>query len=62
MWTTGEKWEGVVLKKSRGEYTCAPVDLVTEIGGLFDAVEMLNVKVSIERKFAIDSHYLFRLL
>lgn len=46
LWVAGEEGEGVVLKKSRGEYTCAPFDLATEMGGLYQAVRTLNVKVS----------------
>lgn len=46
LWTTGEDGEGVILKKSRGDYTCAPVDLVDERSGLFHAVTSLNVKVT----------------
>lgn len=45
LWTTAEKGEGVVLKKSRGDYTSAPPDLAHERGGLFQAIETLNVKV-----------------
>ena len=45
MWTQGDDDEGVVLKKSRGAYTCAPVDLVEEEAGFFHAVQALNVKV-----------------
>ncbi len=45
MWTQGDDDEGVVLKKSRRAYTCAPVDLVDEEAGFFDAVQALNVKV-----------------
>jgi hypothetical protein len=46
LWTAGEKGEGVVLKRARGMYTCAPSNLVDEKDGLFDAVRALNVKVS----------------
>ena len=46
MWTLGEDDEGVVLKKSRGAYTCSPIDLADEEAGLFQAVQALNVKVS----------------
>lgn len=42
----GGEDEGVVLKKSRGQYTCAPADLATGEAGFFDAVVQLNVKVS----------------
>jgi len=46
LWTSGDSGEGVVLKRSRGMYTCAPADLMDEDRGLFDAVQRLNVKVS----------------
>jgi len=46
MWSLGEYEEGVVLKKSRGAYTCSPIELADEEGGLFQAVQALNVKVS----------------
>jgi hypothetical protein len=46
LWTSGGEGEGVVLKKARGIYTCAPSGLVDEKDGLFDAVRALNVKVS----------------
>lgn len=45
IWTGREEGEGVVLKKSRGAYTCAPSSLAHEDGGLLDAVKALNVKV-----------------
>lgn len=41
----GEEGEGVVLKKSRGVYTCSPMTLREEEMGFFHAVQMLNVKV-----------------
>lgn len=46
LWTAGEPEEGVMLKKSRGQYTCAPADLADEPAGFFAAVRTLNVKVS----------------
>jgi len=45
LWTMGEEGEGVMLKKSRGIYTCAPIHLAEEETGFFQAVQMLNVKV-----------------
>jgi hypothetical protein len=41
----GEYDEGVVLKKSRGIYTCSPISLAEDETGFFRAVQMLNVKV-----------------
>jgi hypothetical protein len=46
LWFAGEEEEGVLLKKSRGAYTCSPKDLAEEQNGLFAAVRALNVKVS----------------
>jgi hypothetical protein len=45
MWEHGYQGEGVVLKKSRGVFTACPPDLMAESGGLFDAVQKLNVRV-----------------
>lgn len=45
MWSNGSLEEGVLLKKSRGEYTCCPSDLRLQRHGLFDAVKILNVRV-----------------
>lgn len=39
--------EGVVLKRSKGEYTCCPENLADEPNGFCTAVEMLNVRVSL---------------
>lgn len=38
--------EGVVLKKSRGRYTCCPATLAEHPNGFMKAVEALNVRVS----------------
>lgn len=46
LWTAGAQDEGVVLKKSRGNYTCCPADIMNEPFGFFRSIEMLNVKVS----------------
>lgn len=45
MWTANGLEEGVILKKTKDEYKCAPVDLSIRQDGLFDAVKKLNVKV-----------------
>jgi hypothetical protein len=47
LWIAGEEEEGVMLKKSRGEYTCSPADLADEHNGFFAAVRGLNVKVNL---------------
>ncbi len=46
-WSTGRPGEGVVLKKTRGQYVCAPRSLVNEPGGIFEAVRDMNVKVAL---------------
>jgi hypothetical protein len=58
LWTAGGPGEGVVIKRARGLYTCAPEGLAGDGddgddgggggggGGLFAAVRGLNVKVS----------------
>jgi len=45
LWTMHGEDEGVVLKKSRGEYTCCPADLADVQDGLLKAIEVLNVRV-----------------
>jgi hypothetical protein len=45
MWSNGGREEGVLLKKSRREYTSCPSDLQLRRNGLFDAVKRLNVRV-----------------
>lgn len=47
LWTAGAADEGVVLKKTRGSYTCCPADIMEEPYGFFKSIEMLNVRVSI---------------
>jgi len=46
LWSLGvDPGEGVVLKKSRGMYTCAPTSLTADGSGFFEAIQALNVKV-----------------
>lgn len=45
MWTQEAKDEGIVLKKSRGQYTCCPSDLADNPYGFAKAIEMMGVKV-----------------
>ena len=45
MWGNGGQSEGVVLKKSRDNYTCCPPELANYQGDFFDAVRALNVRV-----------------
>jgi len=44
-WLGTDPGEGVVLKKSRGLYTCAPMSLTDDGSSFFEAVQALNVKV-----------------
>ena len=46
LWTTGGIDEGVVLKKSRGAYTCCPEDIIEEPFGFFKSIQALNVRVA----------------
>lgn len=45
LWTAGTVDEGVVLKKTRGAFTCVPNSLRNEPIGLFSAIQTLNVRV-----------------
>lgn len=47
MWSDGTPGEGVVLKRSRDQYTSCPAELSQYEGGFFDAVRKLNVRVSL---------------
>lgn len=44
LWTAGGHDEGIVLKKSRGQYTCCPSDIDQEPSGFFKAIQTLNVR------------------
>ena len=54
MWTIGNPTEGVVLKKSRANYTCSPEILHREVGGFFDVVAAMNVRVSTLATFRFE--------
>lgn len=43
-WTDGHD-QGVVMKRSRGDYICSPPDLKDKEEGFMRAIEMLNVQV-----------------
>jgi hypothetical protein len=45
LWATSGPEEGVILKRSRGEYTCCPEDLRHVRGGLFEQIAAMNVAV-----------------
>lgn len=51
MWSTNGLEEGVVLKKTKDDYKCAPADLLSHRDGFFDAVQKLNVKVILNNPF-----------
>lgn len=44
LWTAGGQDEGIVLKKSRGQYACCPSDIDQEPAGFFKAIQTLNVR------------------
>ena len=47
MWSTGGPGEGVVLKKTRDNFTCCPSELAEYRGEFFDAIRALNVRVGL---------------
>ena len=53
MWTTNSVEEGVMLKKAKDVYKCAPEDLSSRPDGVYAAVRRLNVKVKNPVKAAI---------
>ena len=55
LWASPGPEEGVILKRTRGEYTCCPEDLRYMRSGLFEQIVQMNVAVS----FPIsDSRYI----
>lgn len=46
LWAVGAPGEGVVLKKSRDNFTCSPSSLKNSPTGFFDQVVAMNVRVS----------------
>lgn len=49
--------EGVVLKKSKGEYVCCPEYVAGASDGFCKAVEALNVRASIDDAVSIAMAY-----
>lgn len=47
LWISSMPGEGIVLKRSRGSYTCSPEYLSREIGGLYEQVSAMNVRVRV---------------
>lgn len=60
LWTAGGPDEGVVLKKSRGIYTCCPPDLIEEQYGFCKSVEALNVRVAMTVNTRVIKLFLHR--
>jgi hypothetical protein len=46
MWIRANPSEGVVLKKTRGRFTCCPEGLRNDPLGFFDQIVAMNVRVS----------------
>lgn len=44
-WLSGDDEEGVLLKKSKGDYACAPAQLADDSSLLVDLISQLNVRV-----------------
>lgn len=45
LWANNLPGEGVVLKKSKDNYTCCPKELSAESGGFYDQVMAMNIRV-----------------
>jgi hypothetical protein len=45
IWTTGDAGEGVLVKKSKGNYAFSPAELLDDGTGLYQAVAAMNVRV-----------------
>ncbi|KAI1609612.1 glycosyl transferase family group 2-domain-containing protein [Exophiala viscosa] len=58
MWSTNGIEEGVMLKKAKDDYKCAPEDLRSRPDGLFGAVQKLNVKCAMTVNTAIIKLFL----
>ena len=46
LWSDSNLDEGVVLKRSKGDFVCQPEELSSLPGGFYDQVKRLNVKAS----------------
>lgn len=60
-WAEDSPRQGVVLKKGKDDFICRPAELSAQVGGFFDQVKKLNVKVkgsshhcSTQQDFCID--------
>ena len=45
LWSNSDIEEGVVLKRAKNDFVCAPSELLFAQAGLFEQVKRLNVKV-----------------
>ena len=45
LWSDSNITEGVILKRSKGDFICQPPELAQQADGYFDQVKRLNVKV-----------------
>lgn len=50
--TPAETWQGVVLKRARGDYACCPPELREVRDGFYDAVLKMNVRCAM----TVDTH------
>ncbi|KAI9753365.1 MAG: ESCRT-III subunit protein snf7 [Chaenotheca gracillima] len=46
LWAHDRPNEGIVLKKTKAQYTCAPRSLQYDGGGLFEAIRDMNVRIA----------------
>ena len=53
LWSSGRNEEGVILKKSRGDYIACPRGLQAKEDGIAGAVSKMNVRVSAQRRVQI---------
>ncbi|KAH7383929.1 glycosyl transferase family group 2-domain-containing protein [Pyrenochaeta sp. MPI-SDFR-AT-0127] len=60
MWVDDKPGEGVFVKRSKGNYSCAPLGLVSDQTGLYEAVTELNVKCAMTVSSTVISYVLRR--
>ncbi|KAK5164919.1 uncharacterized protein LTR77_009584 [Saxophila tyrrhenica] len=58
LWTDGSFDEGVVVKKTRNDFVCAPDDLADIDDGLHNAVQALNVRAAMTVKTRVIKMFL----
>ena len=47
VWTTSSAGEGVFVKKSKGNYACAPYESIGDGSNMYQSITTLNVRVSL---------------